>query len=155
YQSKPLISTWNMKGSNNVVKRKSVLNSLKKDTIQIGFLQETHLSDDEHNGGQFFFSSHSATKRGVITLIHKNPPFTVTSCCKDTEGRYILVKGIMHSENILLANMYCPNMIIGDQATLLESTISQLEIDKAISTLQSGKCPGEDGFPSSQYNINS
>lgn len=28
-----------------------------------------------------------------------------------------------------------------------ESPISILEIDKAIPTLQSGKCPGEDGFP--------
>uniref|UniRef100_A0A8C5HT91 Reverse transcriptase domain-containing protein n=1 Tax=Gouania willdenowi TaxID=441366 RepID=A0A8C5HT91_GOUWI len=34
-----------------------------------------------------------------------------------------------------------------DQFDRLESPISILEIDKAISTLQSGKCPGEDGFP--------
>ncbi|KAJ0009658.1 hypothetical protein NQD34_001360 [Periophthalmus magnuspinnatus] len=30
---------------------------------------------------------------------------------------------------------------------MLESPITQLEVDKAISTLQSGKCPGPDGFP--------
>lgn len=45
-----------------------------------------------------------------------------------------------------LDNLIFPH-ISEDQATLLESPISQLEIDKAISTLQSGKCPGEDGFP--------
>lgn len=33
------------------------------------------------------------------------------------------------------------------QTNLLESPISISEIDKAISTLQSGKCPPEDGFP--------
>uniref|UniRef100_A0A8C6UCR3 Reverse transcriptase domain-containing protein n=1 Tax=Neogobius melanostomus TaxID=47308 RepID=A0A8C6UCR3_9GOBI len=33
------------------------------------------------------------------------------------------------------------------QANLLESPITQLEVDKAIGTLQSGKCPGPDGFP--------
>uniref|UniRef100_A0A665UG82 Endonuclease/exonuclease/phosphatase domain-containing protein n=1 Tax=Echeneis naucrates TaxID=173247 RepID=A0A665UG82_ECHNA len=81
--------------------------------------KETHLGDEEHRKyhrewvGQIFFSSHPTTKRGVITLNHKNLPFTVTSSCKDTKGRYILVS-IMHSENILLADMDCPNMIIGD-----------------------------------------
>lgn len=110
------ISTWNIKGSNNVVKRKSVLNSLKKDKIKIAFLQETHLSDEEHKKyhrewvGQFFFSSHSTNKRGVITLIHKNLTFTVISSCKNTEGRYILVKGVLYGENILLGNIYAPNV---------------------------------------------
>lgn len=40
--------TWNVKGSNNPGKRKAILNSLTKDKIQIAFLQETHLSDNEH-----------------------------------------------------------------------------------------------------------
>lgn len=46
----------------------------------------------------------------------------------------------------ILDNLVFPH-ILEDQAKLLESPISQLEVDKAISTLQSGKCPGEDGFP--------
>lgn len=45
-----------------------------------------------------------------------------------------------------LDNLIFPH-ISEDQAKLLESPISQLEVDKAISTLQPGKCPGEDGFP--------
>lgn len=123
------ISTWNIRGSNNVKKRKSVLNSLKKDKIQIGFLQETHLTDEEHKKyhrewfGQIFFSSHSTSKRGVITLIHKNLPFTVMASCKDTEGRYVLVKGVLHGENILLGNIYAPN--VQDDA-FYASLLSQL-----------------------------
>lgn len=56
--------TWNVKGSNNVIKKKTILNSLKKDLVQILFLQETHLTDDEHKKycrdwvGQIFFSSY-------------------------------------------------------------------------------------------------
>lgn len=34
-----------------------------------------------------------------------------------------------------------------DQVSLLESPITLIEVDKAISALQSGKCPGADGFP--------
>lgn len=48
-----------------------------------------------------------------------------------------------------LDNLIFPH-ISEDQAKLLESPISQLEVDKAISTLQSGKCRGED---SSQLNF--
>lgn len=40
--------------------------------------------------------------------MHKNLPFTVTSSCNDTEGRYVLVKGVLHGENILLGNIYVP-----------------------------------------------
>ncbi len=40
----------------------------------------------------------------------------------------------------------CFPKLTEDQSNFLESPISILEINKAISTLQSGKCPGEDGF---------
>uniref|UniRef100_A0A8C6S5T9 exodeoxyribonuclease III n=1 Tax=Neogobius melanostomus TaxID=47308 RepID=A0A8C6S5T9_9GOBI len=118
-QSAPMsfkISTWNVKGSNSVVKKKSILNSLKKDSIHIAFLQETHLTDDEHKKycrewvGQVFYSSYATNKRGVITLIHKNLPLTVISTHKDKEGRYIFVKGVLHGENVLLGNVYAPNL---------------------------------------------
>lgn len=46
-----------------------------------------------------------------------------------------------------LLDHLCFPQISEDQSDLLESSISISEIDKAISTLQSGKCPGEDGFP--------
>lgn len=56
--------------------------------------------------GQILLSSHSTNKRG---LIHKNLPFTATASFKDTEGKYILGKGVLHGENILLVNNYAPN----------------------------------------------
>lgn len=110
------ICTWNIKGSNNVVKRKAVLNCLKKDKIQIAYLQETHLNDIEHKKylrewvGQVYFSSYSTNKRGVAILINKNLPFTVTDSYKDTEGRIVLVKGILYGETVLLGNIYAPNV---------------------------------------------
>ncbi len=36
------------KGRSNPVKRKKILNYLKKEQIHIAFLQETHLTDSEH-----------------------------------------------------------------------------------------------------------
>lgn len=42
------ICTWNVKGFNNPIEQKAILNGLKKDNAQISLLQETHLNDDEH-----------------------------------------------------------------------------------------------------------
>uniref|UniRef100_A0A3B4EU41 exodeoxyribonuclease III n=1 Tax=Pundamilia nyererei TaxID=303518 RepID=A0A3B4EU41_9CICH len=104
------ISTWNVKGSNN------------KDLIHIPFLQET--PDDEHKKycrewvGQIFFTSYSTNKRGVITLIHKNLPFTVIYApnAQDDEFYTILFSQLvdMDCANIILAGDFncvlCPKM---------------------------------------------
>lgn len=42
------VCTWNIEESNNVVKRKAVLNCLERGRVQIAFLQEAHLNDEEH-----------------------------------------------------------------------------------------------------------
>ncbi len=47
----------------------------------------------------------------------------------------------------------CFPKLTEDHLNFLESPISILEIDKARSTLQSGKCPGEDGFPVEFFKI--
>uniref|UniRef100_A0A3B3USS7 exodeoxyribonuclease III n=1 Tax=Poecilia latipinna TaxID=48699 RepID=A0A3B3USS7_9TELE len=109
------VCTWNVKGSNNVIKRKAILNSLKKDGTQVAFLQETRLTDDEHKKylrewvGQVHFSSYSTNKRGVIILIHRNFPFTALDTFRDTEGRIILIKGVLYGESFLLGSVYGPN----------------------------------------------
>ncbi len=97
------VGTWNIRGSNNVVKRKAVLNSLKRAKIQIAFLQETHLNDEEHRKylrewiGLVYFSSYSSNTKGVIILIHEKLPFAVTDSYKDTDGRVVLVKAVFLS----------------------------------------------------------
>ena len=58
-----------MNGLNNPIKRKQVLQHLKKEGGEIVFLQETHLSTVEHvkleklAGAQVFYSTHSTAKR--------------------------------------------------------------------------------------------
>lgn len=127
------ICTWNVKGSNNPMKRKAILNSLKKDKIQIAFLQETHLSDNEHNKylrewvGQVYYSSYSTSKRGVIILIHKNLPLVVTDTYKDTEGRIILAKGTLYGEIILLGSIYSPNVNDDDFSALLFDQLVEMD----------------------------
>ncbi len=132
------VCTWNIRGSNNVVKRKAVLNSLKRARIQIAFSQETHLNDVEHRKylrervGQVYFSSYSSNKKGVIILIHKNLPFTVTDSYKDIDGRVVLVKGVLCGENVMLGNVYAPNAQDEDFFTLLLSQLAEMDTPNMI-----------------------
>lgn len=92
-----------------------MLTFLKKEKVNIAFLQETHLSDIEHQKlkrdwvGQVFFSSYTTQKRGTAILIHKNLPFLLKEQLSDTEGRFILIKGTLYGREITLMNIYAPN----------------------------------------------
>lgn len=110
------IISYNVKGLHNPVKRKKILHQLKRLNCHIAFLQETHLSDTEHEklrkswADKIYYSSHrSGRKRGVSILIHRQINFTQTLLQRDTEGRYILVNGLIDGIQVSLINVYAPN----------------------------------------------
>uniref|UniRef100_A0A8C6K9K2 exodeoxyribonuclease III n=1 Tax=Nothobranchius furzeri TaxID=105023 RepID=A0A8C6K9K2_NOTFU len=109
------IMTLNVKGINHIIKRLKIVSSLKKDRVQIALLQETHLTDSEHLKlkrdwvGQISSSSFDSKSRGVALLIHKNLPFTLNAIVRDTDGRFILITGLLYGEQILLGSVYAPN----------------------------------------------
>uniref|UniRef100_A0A3P9QCK4 Uncharacterized protein n=1 Tax=Poecilia reticulata TaxID=8081 RepID=A0A3P9QCK4_POERE len=49
-------------------------------------------------------------------------------------------------EHVWLDNLNIPQLSL-EQANLLEGPVTTLEIKKAISSLQTGECPGADGYP--------
>ena len=108
------ILSLNVNGLNSPIKRSKMVSKLKKEK-GIGFWQETHLSNLEHqklkNLGfcNTFFSSHkSGNKRGVAILIPNSLSFELVSEIKDKEGRYILVKGRLEHKDVTLLNVYAP-----------------------------------------------
>ena len=48
-------------------------------------------------------------KAGVVILISDKIDFEIKKVKKDTEGHFIMIKGIMHQEDITLFNIYAPN----------------------------------------------
>ena len=48
-------------------------------------------------------------KVGVEVLISDEVDFKIKKVKKDTEGHFIMIKGIMHQEDITLINIYAPN----------------------------------------------
>uniref|UniRef100_A0A8C8E244 Reverse transcriptase domain-containing protein n=1 Tax=Oryzias sinensis TaxID=183150 RepID=A0A8C8E244_9TELE len=110
------IISYNVKGLGNPIKRKKILLQLKHYRCQIALLQETHLTDDEHQklkrswADKVYYSSHcSGRKRGVAILIHRQVNFTETKVHKDREGRFILVNGLIDGIAVSFINVYAPN----------------------------------------------
>ena len=109
------IISFNINGMLNPVKRGKVLSKLKKDKIQVAFLQESHLSDSEHaklnkyGFGHVFFSSHaSGRRRGVATLISNTVNYEHMSEYKDREGRFVMVTGKIEGIVTTFLNVYAP-----------------------------------------------
>uniref|UniRef100_A0A3P8SZA0 Reverse transcriptase domain-containing protein n=1 Tax=Amphiprion percula TaxID=161767 RepID=A0A3P8SZA0_AMPPE len=126
------VISYNVKGLHSPIKRKKILNQLRKINCQIAFLQETHLSDTEHDklkkswADKVFYSSHqSGRRRGVSILIHRRVNFLSSLVHKDSEGRFILVNGSIDGTQVSLMNIYAPNEDIPGFISKIFTTILQ------------------------------
>lgn len=107
--------TWNCKGLNGAIKRGYILAHLKKLDMDICFLQETHLKNQDHNRlcnnwiGPIFHSNFGAKSRGTAILIKKTLPFIASKIILDSQGRFIIVTGKLYDNLITLVNVYATN----------------------------------------------
>lgn len=102
---------------------------LKKLDVDIGFLQETHLKNQDYNRlrskwiGQIFHSNFGAKSRGTAILIKKTLPFIASKITPDSQGRFIIVTGKLNDNLITLVNVYAPNV---DDELFINSLLSKL-----------------------------
>lgn len=107
--------SFNVKGLNGLIKRKRVLTYLKKLQVDIAFLQETHLTTQEHKKlkrewvGQVVSSSFNSKARGVAILINKNTPLEILDTVIDPSGRYVFINCRIFLEQWSFLNLYAPN----------------------------------------------
>lgn len=110
------IVSQNINGLCNPVKRGKVLAKIKKEKSQVIFLQETHLSQQEHEKlkkfgfrNTYYSSFKKGHRRGVAILIPLNSVcFEFCKEISDKEGRYILVRGKIENKMVTLVNVYAP-----------------------------------------------
>lgn len=88
---------------------------MKKERIQVIYLQETHLSHQENDKLKkfgykktFFSTFMKGPKRGVAILISNSVNFEVTKEMSDKDGRYVIVKGKIDNNVVTLVNVYVP-----------------------------------------------
>ena len=79
-------------------------------------MQETHSTNiDAHiwknqwGGSHANFAHGESNSKGVAILIQRNNNFTIEQTVADTDGRYLMLKGIFEGIKILLLNIYAPN----------------------------------------------
>lgn len=87
---------------------------LKREEIEVAFLQETHLTDSEHEKltkwrfNQYSSSYRHGSKRGVVILISKKLHFECICAKRDPLGRFVLVKGHLQGALVTFLNVYAP-----------------------------------------------
>jgi exonuclease III len=108
--------TWNVRGFGSQTKRIKVLNHLNKLQADICLLQETHLSESDHNKIKsskysHLFSAHYNTKqRGVCILISKKISFVHNTTVIDPEGRFIIINISINNSPVTTGNLVGPNI---------------------------------------------
>ena len=109
------IASLNVNGLNNVIKRGKVMAKIRKEKIQVIDLQETHLTEQEHDKlrkfgfkNTLFSSFKKGPKRGVAILISNSVNFELIKEINDKEGRYVIAKGKLDNHLVTLVNVYVP-----------------------------------------------
>lgn len=108
------IISYNVNGLKNPIKRKKNLHQVKKEMVDITFIQESHLNASEHeklgklSASKVFYSSHKSPRRGVVILIRNHITFQVEKVLSDNAGRYVMVIGHMFDTDMTLVNVYNP-----------------------------------------------
>ena len=108
------IITQNVRGLQNMSKRRAVFNHLRN-KAEIICLQETHCSQEcseqwsNEWGGSSYWSNFSTQARGSAILIKRNTEIEVLDSCSDIEGRIVLIQFMYKDEKCVLVNVYAPN----------------------------------------------
>lgn len=103
-----------------------LLRNLKPD---IALLQESHIKQNNNailHDKTFPYQWHSngsSKSRSMVILLNQALQFQETGFLKDSQGRYVVVKGILNGESVTIASIYAPNT---SQIPFLDSTLQKL-----------------------------
>ena len=110
------IITLNVNGLNAPIKRHRVAEWIKKQKPSICCLQETHFRamytyrlKSEGMEKRFHANRHDR-KAGIAILISDEIDFKTKDIKTDKEGHYLMTKGSIQGKDIILVNIYAPNI---------------------------------------------
>ena len=110
------IITLNVNGLNAPPKRHRLTEWVQKQDPYIRCLQETHIRPRDtyrlkvRRWKKIFHANGNHKKAGIAILISDKIDFKIKTVTRDKEGHYILIKGSIQKENIIIINIYAPNI---------------------------------------------
>ena len=116
------IITLNVKGLNAPIKRHRVADWIKKQKPSICCLQESHLRAKDayrlkvRGWEKIFHANGQDRKAGVAILISDKIDFKMKAIKEDKEGHYLMVKVTIQEEDIIIINIYAPNIGVSSYA---------------------------------------
>lgn len=120
----------NIQGLNIPEKRSKLFYFLQRSKIHVALIQETHFRTDSipklynHQFPLVYHASNTEAKsKGVSILISKQCPLQVTEVQRDSQGRFLFIKGTLHHRPVTIANIYAPN---SQQVAFFRDTFQQL-----------------------------
>ena len=132
------VVTNNVRGLNDLVKRKQTFEFFRKLNADIIMAQETYSSKNKQKiwrsqwGSEIYFSHGNSNSKGVAILMSKNLDYKLLKTVKDQDGRKLLVLIEHNDVKILLVNIYAPND--DDPSFFVEvmEAVSEFEYDMVV-----------------------
>ena len=109
------IITLNVNRLNTPTKRQRLAEWIQKQDPCIRCLQETHLKTRDtyrlkvKGWKQIFHTNRDQKKAGIAILISDKIDFKTKAVKRDKVGHYIMIKGTIQEEDIIIINIYAPN----------------------------------------------
>ena len=106
----------NVRGLNDIQKRRTIFQWLQYNKYSIICIQETFLIDskvkefnNDWDGKSFHTTSNSSHSRGVSILFNKDFDFELINIVKSNDGRALLLNISYNSQTYTVVNLYAPN----------------------------------------------
>ena len=103
-----------MNALNAPTKRHRFAEWIQKQDLYICYLQDTHFRPRDiyrlkvRGWKKIFHANENQKKAGVTILISDKLDFKIKTVPRDKEGHYIMTKGSIQEEDILMVNIYAP-----------------------------------------------
>ena len=110
------IITLNVNGLNAPTKRQRLAEWIQKQDPSICCLQETHLKTGDtyrlkmKGWKKIFHANRDQKKAGIAIFISDKVDFKTKAMKRDKEGHYIMIKGSIQEKDIIIINIYAPNI---------------------------------------------
>lgn len=126
------LASWNTNGLNGPVKRAACLDLLRRNHVDIAFIQESHLktSDVQRFANRQYYVAASASTdsktRGSLIVLKRSLSITILGKFGSEDGRISYIKSIIAGCKLVFVSVYAPNQIDSLFFTTLSEILTEL-----------------------------